>query len=156
MSQENVGIVRRAFEILEDGRRHGDPGAAFDRAVVEGLIASDLDWGAGRRAGAGVPGMGDGVGREGWLDLLRTFTEDFEDYQSEPEQITDAGGDQVVMVIRSDGTGRGSGAHVEMRTGMVCTLTKGRTVRVNIFLRTGRRNASRRAHRLTAYAAVAA
>ena len=78
--------------------------------------------------------MGDGVGREGWLDLLRTFTEDFEDYQSEPEQITDAGGDQVVMVIRSAGTGRGSRAHVEMRTGMVCTLTKGRTVRVNIFV----------------------
>jgi ketosteroid isomerase-like protein len=134
MSEENVEIARRAFEVLARGVRYGDPGAAFDQLVAEGLIASDLDWGAGRRAGVGVPGMGDAVGREGWLELMRTFTEDFEDYRSEPEQIIDVGGDQVLVVIRSDATGRGSRAHVEMRTGMIFRLTEGRIVRVDVFV----------------------
>jgi hypothetical protein len=58
MSQENVEIVRRAVEIAEEGVRRGDPGAAFDRCVALGLIASNLEW-----RGAGGQGPG-------WLGLM--------------------------------------------------------------------------------------
>jgi hypothetical protein len=36
MSEENVEIVRRAIEIIEEGVRTGDFGAAFDQALAEG------------------------------------------------------------------------------------------------------------------------
>jgi hypothetical protein len=56
MSQENVEIVRRAFEIVQEGVRRGDPGAAFDKSVREGNSAPNLEWRAGERGGVGRPG----------------------------------------------------------------------------------------------------
>jgi ketosteroid isomerase-like protein len=134
MSQENVEVVRRTMEIGEAGARTGDPGAAFDQCVAQGLITSNLEWRAGRRAGIGVAGLGDVAGREGYVESIRTLTEDFEEMAWEYEQIVDAGHNRVVMIIRWQGTGKGSGVHVEMRTGMVFTLEAGRIVRVTLFM----------------------
>jgi ketosteroid isomerase-like protein len=120
MSQENVEIVRRAFEIAREQR--GDPGAGFDQTVREGILASNLDWRGGVRGGRGVAGLEDAVGRDGYVEFIRRWTEDFDDLVVEPEQIIRADNDRVVAIARWSGTGKGSGAPVEMRTGMVFTL----------------------------------
>ena len=133
MSQENVEIVRRAIELMEEGMRRGDLGAAFDQSVREGIVASNTEWRAGMRGGEGVAGMGDVAGREGFSELLTTWTEDFDDFEQETEAIIDADNDRVVAITRNHGTGKGSGAPVELRTAQVFTLEADRIVRVDIF-----------------------
>ena len=135
MSEENVEIVRRAFEVLEEGVRTRDPGAAFDKCVAQGLINSDLEVMGGRRGGTGVAGLDDVAGREGYVEFLRTFTEDFEDYAAENEQIIDAGNDRVVVITSAQGTGKESRVPVEMRNGMVFTLEAGCVVRITLFIK---------------------
>ena len=36
MSEENVEVVRRAFETFQAGMERGDPGAAYDAGVMAG------------------------------------------------------------------------------------------------------------------------
>jgi len=133
MRQENVEVVRRAFDILNEGARHGDPGAAFDQSLGEGLIVSTLDLRGGRTAGSGVAGIGDFVGRKGYVEFTRTLTEDLEGYEIEVEQIMDAGNDRVVLITRSRATDKESQGPVEMRTGAVFTLAGRHIVRVDLF-----------------------
>ena len=135
MSRENVEVVRRSIELAQEGLRGGDLGAAFDQSVREGIVASNFEWRAGIRGGVGVAGMGDVAGREGYVELLTTWTEDFDDYEQEIEAIIDADNDRVVAITRQTGTGKGSGARVEMRTGQVFILAAGRIVRVEVFLK---------------------
>jgi ketosteroid isomerase-like protein len=133
MSQENVEVVRRASEVLLS-LGHGDPGAGFDESVRQGIVASNLEWRAGPRGGVGVAGLEDGVGRAGYVDFMRRWTEDFDDFGVETEEIIDADNDHVVVITRQYGTGKGSGMTVEIRTGAVLTLEAGRITRVALFL----------------------
>ena len=135
MSQENVEVVRRAFELVQEGLRRSDLGAAFDQLVLEGIVASNFEWRAGMRGGVGVAGMGNVGGREGFVELLTTWTEDFDDYEQETEAIIDADNDRVVAITRNHGTGKGSGASVELRTAQVFTFEAGRIARIDVFLK---------------------
>jgi ketosteroid isomerase-like protein len=134
MSQENVEVVRRAFEIVQEGVRRGDHGAAFDESLREGLIASNLEWRAGGRGGRGVVGAEDAVGRDGYVQFMRSWTEDFEELEVQLEEIIDVDNDRVVAITGWIGIGRGSHAPVAMRTGMVCTLEARRIVRSVLFI----------------------
>jgi len=134
MSQENVEVVRRAFEIVQEGVRRGDHGAAFDEGVREGIIASNLEWRAGKRGGVGLVGVEDDVGRDGYVQFMRRWTEDFEDLAVQLEEIIDVDNDCVVAITSWDGIGKGSHAPVTMHTGMVCTLEARRIVRSVLFL----------------------
>jgi ketosteroid isomerase-like protein len=134
MSQENVEIVRRATDMAEEGLRRGDPGAAFDECVAEGLIASNTEWRAGPRAGIGVAGLEDFVGREGYVQFVQTVSEDFDNQETEYERFIDAGDDRVLVVTNTSATGRGSRAPVEMRMAWLFELEAGCVVRVVLFL----------------------
>jgi ketosteroid isomerase-like protein len=134
MLQENVEVVRRAFEIVQEGVRRGDPGAAFDRSVREGIVASNLEWRAGARGGVGVAGAEDAVGREGFVQFMRIWTEDFEELAVQLEEIIDVDNEGVVAITGWHGIGKASHAPVEMRTGMVCTLETRRIVRSLLFI----------------------
>ena len=134
MSQENVEVVWRAFEILQEALRRGDPSAGFDEGVREGIIASNLEWRTGPRGGVGAAGIGDFVGREGFVELMRRWSEDFEDFAIKPEQIIDADNDRVVAITHMYGTGKGSGAPVELRSGVVFTLEARPIVRADFFI----------------------
>ena len=123
MSQENVEVVRRVLEITQEGV--GDPAAAYDKCVREGLLAPNHEWIAGRAAG-----LEDVVGREGYLQFTRIWTEDFEDVAVEIEEIVDTDSDRVVAITRFSGVGKGSRVPVEMRAGLVCTLDARRIARV--------------------------
>jgi ketosteroid isomerase-like protein len=134
MAGENVKVVRRAFEIVQEGVRRGDHGAAFDEAVREGVIASNLEWRAGRRGGVGLVGVEDAVGRDGYMQFMRKWTEDFEELAVQLEEIIDVDDDRVVAITGWNGIGKGSHAAVTMQTGMVCTLEARGIVRSLLFL----------------------
>jgi ketosteroid isomerase-like protein len=138
MSQENVEVVQRVFEIVQESAPRGDHGAAFDEALREGLIAPGMRWGSGRRGGPATESVAGGfydlVGREGHVELMRSWTEDFEDFVVEPEAIIDADHDRVVGIHRWHGTGKGSRVPVEMRIAVVYTLKGGRIERLDLFL----------------------
>jgi ketosteroid isomerase-like protein len=126
MSQENVEIVRRLFEEFLAGMKRGDPGALFDSEAV----ADDFEF------ILAVPLEGRSVwrGRGGFVEFMRAWTEDFEDWSVRVERWIDAGDDRVVALTHQSGSGKGSGVPVELDLGVVSELKDGRIVRMRNYL----------------------
>jgi ketosteroid isomerase-like protein len=130
MSEENVEIVRRVFEIVRESVLRGDHGAAFDKAVREGLLTSRFKL-AVRGSLWEVRG---GKGREDYVEFMRRWTEDFDDLVFEPDgEIVDADKDRVVAIARWHGTGKRSRVPVQMRMAWLYTLKGGRIERADIY-----------------------
>jgi ketosteroid isomerase-like protein len=134
MSQANVEIVRRVSDLIQEGVRRHDVRTAIDEGIDAGLISPDCEVRGGRRGGASVVGLGDEVGREGMVDFMRTWAEDFSDFAFEVEEVIDAGENAVVAIQRQAATGRASGAPVEMHTATIFRLETRQVVRIEIFV----------------------
>jgi ketosteroid isomerase-like protein len=121
MSEENVEIVRRLFEAFRDGMERGDFTAGFDA----GLVSEDLEWIA-------LPGVGLGTyrGREGFIEFMRLWTGEFEDWWIELDQVIDAGNDRVVAIYRQTAIGKASRVPVELHQGAINVLQGGRVTRI--------------------------
>jgi ketosteroid isomerase-like protein len=126
MSQENVEVVRRLFEVFRKGMERGDLGAWFDSED----LADDFEW----ITPPGVPGLGTYRGREGFLEFMRIWTEDFEDWSVELERLIDAGDDRVVGLFHQRGIGKGSGVPVELHQALVYELERGRVIRMRNYI----------------------
>jgi ketosteroid isomerase-like protein len=126
MSEENVEIVRRLFEVFRQGMERGDLGAWFDSED----LADDFEW----ITPPGVPGLGTYRGREGFLEFMRIWTEDFEDWSVELEGLIDAGDDRVVGLFHQRGTGKESGVPVELHQALVYELEGGRVTRMRNYI----------------------
>lgn len=126
MTQENVEIVRRAYEAFKDGLKRGDPGAPFDA----GFNAPDAEW----HTPEGFPGPPVFRGREGFLEFLRIWTEDFDDWSIELGQLIDAGNDRVVAEFHHRAIGKSSRVPVEFHQGFVYELRDGQIIRMKNYL----------------------
>src|SRR5207253_6987732 len=73
------------------------------------------------------------VGHEGWERFITDWTEDFDDWTLETEELID-GGDTVVARIRQTGRGKGSGAPGEFRFGAVVRFRHGRIAQVDLYM----------------------
>jgi ketosteroid isomerase-like protein len=126
MSQENVEVVRGLVDAFRAGMERGDPGAWFDSKAV----ADEFEWSLPN------PFEGRSVwrGRDGWVEFMRVWTEEFEDYSFRFERFIDAGDDRVVTLVRQRATGKESGAPVESRMGQIWELEDGRAVRAQNYL----------------------
>jgi ketosteroid isomerase-like protein len=125
MSQEDVEIVRRAHAEFLAGLSRGDPAAAFD----SGTVSPDFEW----ILPADAPGLRAAYrGREGFMEFMRTWTEDF-DWSIELEQAIDAGDGRVVVTTRQRATGRGSGVPVELVMAGLWTVESGQVTRAQNF-----------------------
>jgi ketosteroid isomerase-like protein len=134
MSEENVDVVQRVFEIGQEGVRRGEFGAVFDEWVRQGIVASDVVWRVGMRGGVGAAGIDDFAGREGFVGFMRTWTQDFDDFALEAEEFIDAGNDRVVAIAVQHGVGKGSRAPVEMRFAYLFHMLGGQPiVQVEVF-----------------------
>jgi ketosteroid isomerase-like protein len=123
MSQENVEIVRRAFEEFRAGIERGNPGAPWDA----GLIAADSEW------IMPVPFEGRTVwrGREGFVEIAQSWMSDeFEDWSFRLERLIDAGDDRVVVLLHQSARGKASGAPVEAKASIVYQLRDRRVIRM--------------------------
>jgi ketosteroid isomerase-like protein len=126
MSQENVEIVRRGFEEFEAAMARGNLGVNFD----SGNFAPDAEW---------IPDYAPGLrsvyrGREEFVEFMRTWSEDFEDWSIRPERLIDASDDRVVALVHQRATGKGSGVQVELHMAFVYELKEGRVIRVRTFI----------------------
>jgi len=97
MSQENVDLVRRSIEAFYSGDWDGS---------LE-YIDEDIEW----RAADVAPDQDSYFGRDGVRAFWTAWTENFEGFRLEVEELIDAG-DDVVVVARIRGQGIASGAEI--------------------------------------------
>jgi ketosteroid isomerase-like protein len=127
VSQENVGIVRRAFAAFQEGLASGDWEAAFDPEVVD----PNFEW----IPAAEMTGVaGSYRGPRPFVEFMRTWTEDFDDWSVELERLVDAGDGRVVAIARQHATGKASRAPVELHFAQVLELENGRVVRMRAYV----------------------
>jgi ketosteroid isomerase-like protein len=122
MSEENVEIVRRAFEASRrpDQREGDDPEAIFE------FLDPTIVW----EVRPDFPDAETYTGYEGMRRLFATFREALDETWYRPLEFID-GGDQIVVPIRWGGRGRGSGIEIaESEEFWVFTLRDGKIVHV--------------------------
>jgi ketosteroid isomerase-like protein len=121
MSEENVEIVRRAWEAWE--RR--DIEAMF--ALLDPAIVWEMHGGA-------IELRGLYHGHEGVGQLFQQWLESFEtdSYEAHAETFIDAG-DNVVVGWRARARGKTSGAEVEMYRWHAYRISNGRVIRIDVF-----------------------
>jgi ketosteroid isomerase-like protein len=123
MSQENVEIVRRAFEQWKRG------GATRDSLPVE-VYAEDVEWDISGYPTVDLPSRGSG--RDNFLDLFGTYLKGWTSYQPEAREFIDAG-ENVVGVLHEKAAISDSGAFLERDLFTVWTLRDGQVVKVLVF-----------------------
>jgi uncharacterized protein len=119
MSQENVEIVKRAYEAYSRG----------DLDAVVADIAPDAEY----HSTGTIPGFA-GVyqGAEEYRRFLSWIWEEFDEPQVNAHEIIDAG-DQVLMSLTNRGRGKQSGATVSWHMWLVVTMQDGKLVRAQGF-----------------------
>jgi ketosteroid isomerase-like protein len=122
MSQENVDLVRRAYEAFNRG--------GVDACVSEGVWSPDIVWDV---TPSGIPGLGT---YRGQAEVRRFFEDDwfsafpFDEWEVEVEDVIDAG-DQVISMSRQHGRGASSGAVAELELAQLSIVRDGQIVRVD-------------------------
>ena len=120
MSQENVETVRRAYE-------------AFSRAGLDGLLEHfhpDAEYDITAAIG---PYAGMYYGRPAIRNFLADYFESWEYVRMEPQDFIEVGEDHVVVLLRLQLRGKGSGIEVDARTVNVWTMSEGRAARMAVF-----------------------
>jgi ketosteroid isomerase-like protein len=113
MSQENVEVVRRAWEYEMFGRGGEEAAAHFASDVVMNPVEEAPSY-----------------GRAAIRDNIQRFASAWDDLQMTAEQFIDAG-DRVFVAAHFRGRGRASGITVETRLYEVYTLRDHKVVRVD-------------------------
>jgi ketosteroid isomerase-like protein len=124
MSEENVEIVRRSFEVF-----NRDGIAAL---FSGGIFSSELLMDGSR---TGIPGVGAYRGHD---EVITFFEEDwfaafpFAEWEIVVDDLVDHG-DRVVSRSRQRGRGSSSGAAAELELANVHTLRDGQIVRIEVY-----------------------
>ena len=118
MSRENVDLVRRAYEQLGQHDPLGDWSWFFDEFAHDDLEL----WPSEMYLDA------DEVyrGREGWARFWREFSDAWEWWRLEVDEIIDAGGEQVVVMARAVGRAKASGLDLSQEEAHVWTVRDGK------------------------------
>ena len=124
MSKENVEIVRRSYELLNEGgpeavitAGHWSPEIVFDLSPSE------------------IPGLGVYRGHD---EIRAFFAADwfgafpFEEWEIVVDELVD-NGDQVITRQHQRGRGATSGASAQLESGTIFTVHDGKIVRVEIY-----------------------
>ena len=116
MSEENVEVVRLAFERLNAGDIDG-----FLQSCATDYEFRDLP---------ALPGSGVFIGHDAMRGWYAKLVDAFDDLRFEVDEFIDTTGDHVLLMIRAMGRGRGSGAKVELTNSVVATLRAGRLTKL--------------------------
>jgi ketosteroid isomerase-like protein len=115
MSQENVEIVRAAYEFAT---RTGEP--PFD------AFQPDIVW----HTRADLPDSRTYRGHGAMAKLFSEWVGSFDDFRLDVEQAIDAG-ESVIAVLRLSGRIKGTGHEVEMAETHVCKVLDGKMLEVH-------------------------
>jgi uncharacterized protein len=122
MSEENVEIIRRGYELYTAGDLEAVAALFSDDAVVSdtaGLGTTELSPGTRR-------------GPQGFVRVIEEARDAFEDFRTEPEDFIDAG-EVVIVPARISGRGRASGAKQEAHLVHLWALRDGKVIRAEIY-----------------------
>jgi ketosteroid isomerase-like protein len=126
VSEHDVELVRRSFAEFNAGMDEGNPARAFD----VGVTAPTFRW----TLPPDAPGMKRAYeGRDGWLEFIQTWTEDFE-WTIEIEEIVDVGDGRVVVNTIQKAIGKASGVPVELRMGAIWHVKDGQIAGADNYL----------------------
>jgi hypothetical protein len=114
MGEPYVDELRRGYEALNHG----------DLSVVLELLDEDIEW----HEPAPSPDAGSHRGRDSFERFFRGWSESFDDFRVEPEEVVERNG-KLIAVVRQSGRGRASGVEVEARLAHVWTVQDGRAIR---------------------------
>ena len=121
MSQENVDLVRRAYDAV----------LRSDWNSISELIDPDFEF------RGTVGGLEEGRSARGVQQFIEIFEKEdldaWEERRFEPEDFIDAG-DCVVVLQREFRRGRGSGVELETETAVVFEVRGGRVVRIQGYM----------------------
>ena len=118
--------MRRSWELLFlGGASRGDFGAVFDEELYAptAWVIPPVE----------ILGPERYVGRAGFVEWLRSFEQDFDEWRVSPKQILDAGHDRVLVVAHHTGIGRGSGVAVEEQFSIVYTLKNAQVTSLRVY-----------------------
>ena len=103
---------------------------AFDLGVQAGVMAPDAELVPAREL------MGDVTyrGKDGFVEFMRRWTEDFDDWTLRLDEVVEASGDVTAAVLTQTGTGRGSGVPTKLVHGAVSRFEDDRVVRIELYL----------------------
>src|SRR5215207_9193378 len=121
MSEENVAIIRRAF----DAYTAGDTDAVLD------LCAEDIVIRQAPEVPVGSPQQ---HGHEGVLEAFGIWPEQWDDFEIEIQRIVADPRDYVVVATRQRGRGKQSGVEVEANFTFVFTVRRGKITEWRIFV----------------------
>jgi ketosteroid isomerase-like protein len=113
MAQENVELIRRIYDAWERDES------------ARAYLAEDVEY--VNPSYAVEPGTR--YGRKSFA----VVRDSYEDFKLQIDELIDAGGDDVVVLARYTGTGRGSGVQVTGEHGYVWTIREGLAVRFQWF-----------------------
>jgi ketosteroid isomerase-like protein len=117
MSEENVQIVRRAYE-------------AFDRGDLEAILddvhPEVVSWAHPRGS------EGRYEGRDGVIQFITDWIESFDEFTLVPEDFRDAG-DKVVVRTLQRARGKGSGVPVEGHFWLVHHMRDGKAFQIDLY-----------------------
>jgi ketosteroid isomerase-like protein len=119
MSQENVEIVRRMWAAWATGD--------YDAALE--AFAEDCVWDDTRFRPDGTMHRG----RRALMAVSRTWLQTWERYEIEAEEVLDAGGDSVAVVLRDRGEGKGGHVAVTNHWGVVQTVHAGKIIHTMVY-----------------------
>jgi len=114
MSQENVEIMRRAFE-----------GGAWAE-----VLHPEIEWDIS--AYPGLDADVRGSGRESFVRFSDRYRRAWSDYKSAAKEFVDAG-DDVVVTLHEKARARGTEMLVERDLASVWTMREGRAIRVRVY-----------------------
>lgn len=114
MSEENVEVVRRMLEAY----------LRSDFETALSCFAEDVVWEDLNGTYHGHAGVSKATAR--WAGA-------WDDLHQEVDDILDTEGDDVVVLLKQSGRGKGSGVPVESLSGWIYTITGGTITRVRLF-----------------------
>jgi ketosteroid isomerase-like protein len=121
MSQENVEVVRRSFELWLGGDLE---------AWIE-TIDPEVGWDISTHPLPDVPNHG--RGREALVtDMLATYLSGWNDYSAELKELVDAG-DRVVVVLHETASMGGTGVTLDRDLVQLWTVRNGRGAFLKVF-----------------------
>ena len=118
MSRENVEIVRDGFEAWD---RHDYEAAASHFSADVEIDVSDRVLN---------PAVYNGL--DGAMRFRDEIAETWDEFHVEIEEVVSAG-DEVVVLVRSSGLGRASGAQVDSRAAWVAAVREQRITRLRLY-----------------------
>ncbi len=123
MSQENVETTRRGYALY----------AAGDVEGAAALFSQDAELADGGGLGVADTAAGTLQGPDGFLRSVGESLEVFADFHLETDDFIDAG-DAVIALVRISGTGRASGAHLNVRLAHLWVFGEnGKVIRGEVF-----------------------